>query len=156
MPLHISLGLRLKILNLVEEEAVAVDCEIKRQNGEQTTEILEIMNKLKQQSLDNEDERNRLDFIDLELEIKTSDSENLKKEHSAALRTNASGKSFCERTDEAKKIQKQYKEFVSKLKDIEKEKKTHEKALRELRLQYEDLQEKFDATKVYSRPDFVI
>ena len=29
------------------------------------------MNKLKQQSLDSEDERNRLDFIDLELEIKT-------------------------------------------------------------------------------------
>ena len=40
-------------------------------HGGQSTEILEIMNKLKQQSLDIEDERNRLDFIDLELEIKT-------------------------------------------------------------------------------------
>ena len=71
----------------------------------------------------------------------------MKKEHSAALRTNASGKSFYEKTAEAKKIQKQHKEFVNKLKDIEKEKKTHEKALRELLLQYQDLQEKFDATK---------
>ena len=63
-----------------------------RQNGEQATEILEIMNRLKQQSLDIEDERNILDFIDLELEIETSNLENLKKEHSAALCTNASGK----------------------------------------------------------------
>ena len=147
MPLQISLGLGLKILNLNEEEAVAIDCEIKRQNGEQTTDILEIMNKLKQQSFDIEDERNRLGFIDLELEVKTSNLGNLKKEHSAALRTNASGKSFREKTVEAKQIQEQYKEFVNELKDIEKEKKTHEKALRELTLQYEDLQEKFDATK---------
>ena len=49
MPLHIAFGLELKILNLIEEEAVAIDCEIKRQNGEQTTEILEIMNNLRQQ-----------------------------------------------------------------------------------------------------------
>ena len=51
----------------------------RRQNGEQTTEILEVMNKLKQQSNEIEDERSILDFIDLELEIKISNLENLKK-----------------------------------------------------------------------------
>ena len=46
MPLHISLGVGLRILNIVEEEAISIDKEIKTENGQQTNEIAEIMNRL--------------------------------------------------------------------------------------------------------------
>ena len=46
MPLHISLGVGLRILNVVEEEAISIDNKIKTKNGQQTNEIAEIMNRL--------------------------------------------------------------------------------------------------------------
>ena len=71
---------------------------LKSMHGGQSTEIFEIMNKLKEQSLDIEDERNRLDFIDLE---------NLKKKNIQQLYVQ-----MLVENNFAKKIQKQYKEFV--------------------------------------------
>ena len=46
MPLHISQGVGLRILNVVEEEAISIDNKIKTENGQQTNEIAEIMNRL--------------------------------------------------------------------------------------------------------------
>ena len=46
MPLHISLGVGLRTLNVVEEEAISIDNEIKTENGQQTNEIVEIINRL--------------------------------------------------------------------------------------------------------------
>ena len=65
MPLHISLGIGLKILNLIENEAVAIDCEIKTQNGEQTEEINELMENLKQLSLEISSQNDKLSYINM-------------------------------------------------------------------------------------------
>ena len=47
MSLHISLGVGLKVLNTIEEAAIAIDNDIKALNGQQTTELHEIMENLK-------------------------------------------------------------------------------------------------------------
>ena len=79
MPLHISLGIGLKILNLIENEAVAIDCEIKTQNGEPTEEINELMENLKQLSLEISSQNDKLSYINMELEIKQSKLQEFKK-----------------------------------------------------------------------------
>ena len=107
MPLHISLGIGLKILNLIENEAVAIDCEIKTQNGEQTEEINELMGNLKQLSLEISSQNDKLSYINMELEIKQSKLQDFENENVSALHT--SGKAFCEKTNKAREIQKQYK-----------------------------------------------
>ena len=47
MSLHISLGVGLKVINTIEEAAITIDNESKPLNGQQTTEIHEIMENLK-------------------------------------------------------------------------------------------------------------
>ena len=121
MPHHISLGIGLKILNLIENEAVAIDCEIKTQNGEQTEEINELMENLKQLSLEISSQNDKLSYINMELEIKQSKLQDFENENVSALRKNTSGKAFCEKTNKAKEIEKQYKEFVAEIRDIEKQ-----------------------------------
>ena len=47
MPFHISLGVGLKVLNTIEKAAIVIDNDMKALNGQQTTEIHEIMGNLK-------------------------------------------------------------------------------------------------------------
>ena len=66
MPLHISLGVGLKVLNTIEEAAIAIDNDIKALNGQQTTEIHEIMENLKLVSSE------KLAQFDDQIEVKNS------------------------------------------------------------------------------------
>ena len=47
MPLHILLGVCHKVLNTIEKAAIAIDNDMKALNGQQTTEIHDIMENLK-------------------------------------------------------------------------------------------------------------
>ena len=47
MPLHISLGVGLKILNVIEGKAIKLDNEIKQDKGLQTDQITDIMEEMK-------------------------------------------------------------------------------------------------------------
>ena len=59
MPLHISLGFGLKVLHTIEENAIAIDNEIKSENGQQTNEINQIMDNLKVMSSERLDKRRK-------------------------------------------------------------------------------------------------
>ena len=109
------MGIGLKILNLIENEAVAIDCEIKTQNGEQTDEINELMENLKQLSSEISSQNEKLSYINMELEIKQSKLQDFENEHVSALRKNTSRKSFCEKTNKAKKYKNSIKNLLLKL-----------------------------------------
>ena len=47
MPLHISLGVGLKILNVIEGKAIKLDNEIKQDKGLQTDQITDIMEEVR-------------------------------------------------------------------------------------------------------------
>ena len=46
MPLHVSVSMGLKILNIIEKQRVIVDYKIKEDKGQQTPELTNIMSRL--------------------------------------------------------------------------------------------------------------
>ena len=105
------------------------------------------MENLKQLSLEISIQNDKLSYINMELEIKQSKLQDFENENVSALRKNTSDKAFCEKTNKAKEIQKQYKEFVAEIRDIEKQRKMHEKDLHASQSQYETVQKQFNVTK---------
>ena len=78
MPLHISLGIGLKVLNAIEEETVSLDNQIKAENGQQTDEINEVMRSL--EILDILDKNEKLQQTSDNLDLKTSNLNKLEKQ----------------------------------------------------------------------------
>ena len=64
MSLHISLGVGLKVLNTIEEAAIAIDNDIKALNGQQATELHEIMENLKLASSEISEKSEKLAQLD--------------------------------------------------------------------------------------------
>ena len=122
MPLHISLGFGLKVLNTIEENAIAIDNEIKSENGQQTNEINQVMDNLKVMSSELLDKKEKISQINQEIELKKFILQNLKQHNVSALKKTDNGKSYCNKTTTAKKIQQQHKEMAKEIKSIEKEK----------------------------------
>ena len=114
MPLHISLGFGLKVLNTIEENAIAIDNEIKSQNGQQTNEINQIMDNLKVMSSELLDKKEKISQINEEIELKKFTLQNLEQHNASALKKTDNGKSYCDKTTAAKKIQQQHKEKTKK------------------------------------------
>ena len=129
MPLRISLGFGLKVLNTIEENAIAIDNEIKSENGQQTNEINQIMDNLKVMSSEPLDKKEKVSQINEETELKKITLQNLEQHNASALKKTDNGKSYCDKTTAAKKIQQQHKEKTKEIKSIEKGKKVFEKDL---------------------------
>ena len=70
--LHISLGFCLKVLSTIEENAIAIDNEIKSENGQQTNEINQIMDNLKVMSFELLDKNEKISQKNEEIELKNS------------------------------------------------------------------------------------
>ena len=121
MPLHIFLGFGLKVLSTIEENAIATDNEIKSEDGQQTKEINQIMDSLKVMSSDLLYEKEKISQIN-EAELKAFTLQNLEQHNVPALKKTDNGKSYCDKTTTAKKIQQQPKEKTKEIKSIEKEK----------------------------------
>ena len=118
MPLHISLGFGLKVLNTIKENAIAIDNEIKSENGQQTKEINQIIENLKVMSFELQDKKEKIYQINEEIELKTFTLQNLEQH----IKKTDNGKSYCDKTTAAKKIQQQHKQKTKEIKSIEKEK----------------------------------
>ena len=85
MPLHISLGVGLRILNVVEKEAISIDNEIKTENGQQTNEISEIMNRLQILSSEVLEKGEQLQNVADQLEQKNSNVKDFEVKHELEL-----------------------------------------------------------------------
>ena len=126
MPLHISLGIGLKVLNTIEEETFSLDNQIKAENGQQTGEISEIMRNLEILTMDILDKNEKLQQTSNNLDLKTSNLNKFEKQDIKMLEKVSNGKSYCDKSDEAKKVQ-QHKEQVREIKALEKGKRAIEK-----------------------------
>ena len=105
--------------------------------------------------MDIEDERNRLDFIHLELEIKTSNLENLKKKNILQLYVQMLVENnFAKQILRPKKIQNNIRNLFMTSKRKRRHMKKHIWSL--CCSQYEDLKTNFMQLKVYFQPDFLI
>ena len=71
MPLHISLGIGVKVLNTIEEQTVSLYNQIKAENRQQTGEINEIMRNLEILTTDILDKNEKLQQISDNREVKT-------------------------------------------------------------------------------------
>ena len=151
MPLHISLDVGLKVLNTIEEAAIAIDKDIKALNGQQTTEINEIMENLK---LVSSEILEKTEKPDDQIEDKNTTVKKVEIQDSSTLRKIDSGESYCEKTVQARRIQQQYKEHIKEIKDIEKEKKLLEKELQVTQASYENLKKDFNEKRGNFQPKF--
>ena len=75
--------------------------------------------------------------------LKTSNLKNFEKQHVKMLEKVNNGKSYCDKSDEANKVQQHHKEQVREIKALEKEKRAIEKETEVIQKSYESLQERF-------------
>ena len=116
MPIHIFLGFGLRVLSTTEENAIATDNEIKSEDGQQTNEINQIMDSLKVMSSDLLYKKEKISQINEETELKAFTLQNLEQQNVPALKKTYNGKSYCDKTTTAKKIQQQHKEKTKEIK----------------------------------------
>ena len=152
MLLHISLGVGLKILNVIEGEAIKLDNEIKQTKGLQTDQITDIMEEIRilLSSISEEEEKLQVSCEEKQCLLDTQSK--LEKENISFLAKE--GKKFVETSSEAKHVQKQYSSLKHDLKAIDKHGKQHENSLSTFKKQLVVVEEKFENEKGYLQNKF--
>ena len=69
MLLHISLGMGLKILNIIEKQTVIVDDKVKDDKGQQTPELTNIMSRLNNLSSAHRELTERVQYLKEKVEV---------------------------------------------------------------------------------------
>ena len=98
MPLHISLGVGLKILNVIEGEAIKLDNEIKQDKGLQTDQITDIMEEMRILLGSISEEEEKLQVLCEEKQCLLDTQSKLEKENISFLAKE--GKKFVETSSE--------------------------------------------------------
>ena len=141
MPLQISLGIGVKVLNTIEEQTVSLYNQIKAEDRQQTGEINEIMRNLEILTTDILDKNEKLQQISDNREVKTLNLNNFGKQHIEMLEKVSNGKSHCDKSAEAKKVQQYHNEQDREIKasdksEIEKETEVTQKYFESLQKQF--------------------
>ena len=152
MPLHISLGVGLKILNVIEGEAIKLDNEIKQDKGLQTDPITDIMEEMIMLLGSISEEEEKLQVLCEEKQCLLDTQSKLEKENISFLAKE--GKKFVETSSDAKHVQKQYSSLKHDLKAIDKHRKQHENSLSTFKKQLVIVEEKFEKEKGYFQNKF--
>ena len=128
-------------LNVVEEEAISIDNEIKTKNGQQTNEIAEIMNRLEILSSEVLGKGEQLQNVADQLEQKNSHVKDFEVKHEFELEKN--GRCYAHNSTEARKLQKDHKEHLKEIKELEKHRRELQKELQVCQANLETVEKDF-------------
>ena len=137
MPLHISLGIGLQFLNIVENIAVALDIEVRKENGLTSDGVIEAFSKEHTIISEVEELSNQINIIKDEItslkeskaEIRSSNPQHFEKQNGKSLPQNHQARTCRQQFNE---ITKQLTQNKSKLKKIAKDKTMKETELKKL------------------------
>ena len=152
MLLHISLGMGLKILNIIEKQTVIIDDKVKEDKGQQTPELTNIMSRLNNLSSAHRELTERVQYLKEKVEVmKRKDL--FEENNSSSLRK--IGKKFIFNTPQAKKIQADHHQICSEYKLVGCELRMSEKELATLlKKELESVEKEFDKQKGIFQTEF--
>ena len=153
MLLHISLGMGLKILNIIEQQTVIVADKIKEDKGQQTPELMNIMSRLNNLSSAHTELTERVQYLKEKVEVVTERKDLFQENNSTALRK--IGRKFIFNTPQAKKIQADHRQICSDYKSVGGELKTSEKELVTIEKELESVEKSLINRKVFFKQNFI-
>ena len=152
MLLHISLGMGLKILNIIEQQAVIAADKIKEDKGQQTPELMNIMSRLNNLSSAHTELTERVQYLKEKVEVVTERKDLFQENNSTSLRK--VGTKFIFNTPQAKKIQADHRQICSDYKSVGGE-QTSEKELVTVEKELESVEKSLINRKVFFKQNFI-